>query len=71
MSPADLFLLVSVRQAIDATLRAFGAPGDYGYGTPQGDALFELYKQRAAVADALEAAGWSPDAAPPQKGEPA
>ncbi len=71
MSPADLFLLVSVRQAIETVHRAFGAPGDHGYGTPQGDALFELYKQRAAVADALEAAGWSSDAVSPEKGDPA
>ncbi|MCP4561973.1 MAG: hypothetical protein GY873_08560 [Bosea sp.] len=71
MSPADLFLLVSLRQAIDAVRRAFGAPGDHGYDTAEGKALFELYKQRAALADALEAAGWSPDAASSEKGEPA
>lgn len=56
MTEAQRCLLVAVRDAIDAAHRAFGAPGDYGYGTPQGDALFELYKQRAAVADALESA---------------
>jgi hypothetical protein len=61
MSPADMFLLVSVRQAVDAVHGAFGAPGEYGYDTPEGLALFELYKQRAAVADALEAAGWTSD----------
>lgn len=56
MTEAERCQLVAVRDAIDAIRRAFGAPGDYGYGTPQGEALFELYKQRAAVADALEAA---------------
>lgn len=30
--------------AIDQVHAAFGAPGDYGYGTRQGDALFALYK---------------------------
>lgn len=34
--------------ACDAAIRdikkAFGAPGDYGYGTPQGDSLFHAYK---------------------------
>lgn len=55
MTEAERCQLVAVRDAIDAIRRAFGAPGDHGYGTPQGDALFELYKQRAAVADALEA----------------
>ncbi len=58
MKNADIFLLVSVRQAMDAVHRAFGAPGDHGYGTAEGAALFELYKQRAAVADALAEAGW-------------
>lgn len=71
MSPAVLFLLVSVRQAIDTVHSTFGAPGDHGYDTPEGKALFELYKQRAAVADALEAAGWSSNAVSPEKGEPA
>ncbi|PZR84159.1 MAG: hypothetical protein DI537_33600 [Stutzerimonas stutzeri] len=56
MTEAERCQLLAVRDAIDAVRRAFGAPGDHGYGTPQGDALFELYKQRAAVADALEAA---------------
>lgn len=58
MTNADIFLLVSVRQAIDAVHRALGAPGDHGYSTPAGAALFELYKQRAALAAALEEAGW-------------
>jgi hypothetical protein len=36
-------------EAIAAVKRAFGAPGDYGYGTAKGDALFALY--RAATGD--------------------
>jgi hypothetical protein len=67
MTDAERSQLVAVRDAIDAIHRAFGAPGDHGYGTPQGDALFELYKQRAAVADALQAS----DTAAHQNGEPA
>ncbi|ODT55707.1 MAG: hypothetical protein ABS59_02900 [Methylobacterium sp. SCN 67-24] len=57
MKNADIFLLVSVREAIDAVHRALGAPGDHGYSTPAGAALFELYKQRAALAAALDEAG--------------
>jgi hypothetical protein len=67
MTEAERSQLVAVRDAIDAIHRAFGAPGDHGYDTLQGDALFELYKQRAAVADALEAC----DTAAHRKGEPA
>lgn len=36
-------------EAVNATLKAFGAPGDHGYGTPEGQALFELHKARAAL----------------------
>lgn len=35
--------------AVDQIKRAFGAPGDCGYGTPKGEALFALYR---AAADA-------------------
>ncbi|HWJ71905.1 MAG TPA: hypothetical protein VNX29_01950 [Kaistia sp.] len=38
-----------VAAAIDALHAAFGAPGDYGYGTPKGDALFALYRLRAEL----------------------
>lgn len=34
--------------AVDASLKAFGAPGDYGYSTKEGAALYALYKARAA-----------------------
>ncbi|NTG07203.1 hypothetical protein [Rhizobium rhizogenes] len=36
--------LTAVSAAIDAVHKAFGAPGDYGYGTPKGDALIALYR---------------------------
>jgi hypothetical protein len=32
-----------ILDAIDGIKRAFGAPGDFGYDTPQGQALFDLY----------------------------
>jgi len=40
MSPA-------LSEAIAGIKRAFGAPGDHGYGTKEGDALFALYKAAA------------------------
>lgn len=43
-------LLREARNAIKAIHKAFGAPGDYGYGTAQGQALFDLYKVEAAIA---------------------
>jgi len=36
--------------AIKQVRRAFGAPGDHGYDTPQGDALFALYAAGLAQA---------------------
>lgn len=35
--------------AMQGVRKAFGAPGDHGYGTPEGDALFALYKAMAAL----------------------
>ena len=47
----------AVDQHINAIHAAFGAPGDYGYESPQGAALYELYKSqvelRAAIRQAL------------------
>lgn len=37
-------LLEKALSTIRAIHKAFGAPGDYGYGTSQGQALFDLYK---------------------------
>lgn len=41
--------------AIMAVHKAFGAPGDYGYGTKQGDALLALYQAHDGLANGLEA----------------
>lgn len=32
----------------------FGAPGDYGYDTPKGDALFALYRSAHAASSAID-----------------
>lgn len=47
-------LLAKIETAIKDVHKAFGAPGDYGYDTPQGDALFALYKLRLELAKASE-----------------
>lgn len=36
-------------EAINAVHRAFGAPGNFGYGTKEGDALFALYRARSEL----------------------
>lgn len=36
-------------KAIKQIKAAFGAPGDYGYGTKEGDALYNLYKAASDV----------------------
>lgn len=41
--------IASTIDAIEQIKRAFGAPGDHGYGTPEGDALFALYRSYAAL----------------------
>ncbi|CAA0130192.1 Uncharacterised protein [Starkeya nomas] len=45
--------LGEVVEQIDALKKAFGAPGDYGYGTPSGDALYQLYMSGASLRQAL------------------
>lgn len=35
--------------AIDGVRKAFGAPGDHGYGTAEGASLFQLYQARALL----------------------
>ena len=35
--------VIAFQDAITRIHKAFGAPGDYGYGTPKGDALQALY----------------------------
>ena len=41
--------LEQVRTAIDGVRTAFGAPGDYGYETREGKALFALYQARSLL----------------------
>lgn len=52
--------MASALSACDAAIRnikkAFGAPGDYGYGTPRGDALFDAYKVAIEARSALSRA---------------
>lgn len=53
-----LALLRKVEAAIAKIREAFGAPGDYGYSSPEGASLYELYLVRhdclVAIADAEE-----------------
>lgn len=42
-------LLARVHTAVEAVRRAFGPPGDYGYGTREGDSLRQLYDLRPAI----------------------
>lgn len=49
-SPTDDQAVIALFDAADRAERVFGALGDYGGGTPQGDALFALSR---ALADAL------------------
>lgn len=45
--------LTTVAQQIDDLKKAFGAPGDYGYGTASGDALYAIYTTGASIQHAL------------------
>src|SRR5690606_23818839 len=42
-------LLSRTANAIGEVGKAFGAPGDFGYGTPEGRALSELYNLRPVL----------------------
>lgn len=42
-------------EATEQVHKAFGAPGDWGYGTPKGDALMALYQARHEAQCALDA----------------
>lgn len=59
---ADLALLRKVADAIHAVYRSVGSPGHFGYSTPEGTALKELYdayneiEQRLASASAQHTA---------------
>jgi hypothetical protein len=43
-------------EQINSIHKAFGAPGDHGYGTPEGKALYELYKSQLTIRSAIDAA---------------
>jgi hypothetical protein len=43
-------------QHIDAIHKAFGAPGDYGHESPEGKALFALYRFQIELRKAIERA---------------
>lgn len=47
-----------IQDAIDAVHKAFGAPGDWGYGTPKGDALFALYRCLTVTERVAELEAW-------------
>lgn len=46
-------LLTKARAAIMAVYTAFGRPGEYGYGSPEGKALVALYDLNNEIADEL------------------
>jgi hypothetical protein len=43
-----------VESQISAIHAAFGAPGDHGYESREGKALFELYKSQAELRSAIQ-----------------
>lgn len=43
--------LSEITDAVDGVLNTFGAPGDYGYATDQGRALFKLHNVRRRATD--------------------
>lgn len=46
-------MLEDVVEQIEDLRKAFGAPGDYGYGTASGQALYALYQSGISIRDAL------------------
>lgn len=44
---------VEMSAAIDEIKRVFGAPGHHGYGTPEGEALFRLFRAQVALHNAM------------------
>lgn len=36
--------IANLLAAVDQVHRAFGPPGDFGYATPEGEALYALYR---------------------------
>lgn len=54
---ANLQALIEATKATDVAItalkQAFGAPGDYGYDTPKGDALFGALRAQVGLHNAL------------------
>lgn len=48
-------------EEISAIHAAFGAPGNYGYSTPEGKALFSLYKFQTELRNAIRQAEAGPE----------
>ena len=53
MSPAVLEAAKAALEQIHEIHKAFGAPGDYGYSTKEGKALFGLYRAGNDLQSAL------------------
>lgn len=60
----DLNPLLGIAKATDAQINAihsaFGAPGDYGYESRQGQALFGLYRFQMELRAAIQQAELAP-----------
>lgn len=57
MAGPDDRVVPAMRDMLDAARlvkAAYGAPGEHGYGTREGDALFALYRAAVALANALD-----------------
>jgi hypothetical protein len=54
MKPSARTMLSETLIIIETIHRAFGAPGDYGYNSAQGKALYALYKLTPDIHEALK-----------------
>ena len=57
VAPKLLGVVDAAFEEITALHKAFGAPGDYGYDTREGKALWRIYQFQRQLLDALIAAG--------------
>ena len=48
---------IAIADAIALVHAAFGSPGDYGYGTRKGNALYTLYRARTHITTIRSALG--------------
>ena len=53
MSAALIEASKAALEEMDATAKAFGAPGDYGYSSKEGKALYSLANARVDLANAI------------------